>query len=106
MGMEGIFERARSGAVGAVAGVTRVPDLPRLLAVHAARQAAGRTVRLMREGYLSFGPGDEPERLTLIFADSHASPAVLRRASGSFNARVAACLRVGTDSEGEVYPPA
>ena len=106
MGMEGIFERARSPADGAAVGAVRIPDLPRLLAVHAARQAAGRTARLMREGRLSFGPGDEPERMALIFADGNGSPAALRRAAGSFNARVAACSGVGTDREGEVYPQA
>lgn len=85
---------------------TRIPDLRLLLAVHAARQATEPTCRIVRESHLPVVTGNEPDRLTLIFAPDGASPAILRRAAGAFNAKVAAHLTMGADGEGRVYPVA
>lgn len=71
---------------------TRIPDLPLLLAIHAARQETGETARIVREGRQTATLGDEPTRLTLLFATGSASAAIRRKASGAFNARVAAHL--------------
>lgn len=71
---------------------TGIPDLHLLLAVHAARQATGPTARLVRDCDLPVVTGDEPARMTLIFASTEAGPAALRRAAGSFNAAVAALM--------------
>jgi len=103
MGMEAAFEKSRWLAGSAIGRGTRIPDLPKLLAIHAVRQAAGRTVRLMRESDLTFVPGDEPDRLTLIFAVSGANPVTLKKAGGSFNTRVAACMAMGGEGETEIY---
>src|SRR5690606_31872752 len=69
---------------------TRIPDLRLLLAIHAARQNIGETARVVREGGPLVALGDEPTRLTLIFGASPINPVVRRKASGAFNARVAA----------------
>jgi len=103
MGMEAAFEGSHPIVTHVAGRGTRILDLPRLLAVLAARQAAGGTVRLMREDDPSFVPGDEPDRLTLIFAAPAVSPAALQRAGGSFNTRVAACMATGVKGESEVY---
>jgi len=71
---------------------TRIPDLPLLLAIHAARQETGETARIVREGRQAAALGDEPTRLTMIFGARFAGAAVRRHASGAFNARVAAHL--------------
>lgn len=71
---------------------TQIPDLRLLLAVHAARQQSGETARLMREGNLSIAAGDEPARLTLIFGGAPPGLLARRKASGAFNARVAALI--------------
>ncbi|MBT2189223.1 hypothetical protein [Sphingobium nicotianae] len=81
---------------------TRIPDLHLLLAVHAARQATGTTVRLVRDRDLPVVSGDEAGRMALIFA-SKTHPAALKRAAGSFNAAVATQLAMGTDGESAVY---
>ncbi|HWJ70913.1 MAG TPA: hypothetical protein VNS79_12805 [Sphingobium sp.] len=71
---------------------TRIPDLRLLLAVHAARQQTGETVRIMREGSQIPATGDEPARLMLIFGAASPGPLLQRKASGAFNARVAALM--------------
>lgn len=85
---------------------TRIPDLGLLLAVLSARQASDPTARIVRESDLPVATGDEPARLSLIFAANGASPAVLNRLAGSFNAMVAADLAMGRDGEGAIYPVA
>jgi len=70
----------------------QIPDLRLLLAVHAARQQTGETARIMREGGQIMAAGDEPARLMLIFGATPISPALRRKASGAFNARVAAIM--------------
>jgi len=75
---------------------TRIPDLPLLLAIHAARQETGQTARIVRESSHTATLGDEPSRLMLIFGGHPADRVIRRRASGAFNARVAALL--ATDS--------
>jgi len=71
---------------------TRIPDLPLLLAIHAARQEAGETARIVRESRQPTARGDEPTRLTFIFSGPAAPAMARRKASGAFNARVAAHL--------------
>ncbi len=85
---------------------TRIPDLRLLLAVHAARQAVGSTVRIVRDRDLMTAAGNEPERLSFLFTQGAKGPAALARAGGPFNAAVAALMTMGTegDDEGEVYP--
>ena len=85
---------------------TRIPDLRLLLAMHAANQATAPAARLVRESDLPVVTGNEPDRMTLIFATNGASPATLHRVAGPFNAAVAAHLAVGADGEGRVYPVA
>ena len=75
---------------------TRIPDLRLLLAVHGARQQTGETVRVVREGSQLIAIGDEPARLTLIFGAPPVNPVVRRKASGAFNARVAAHMTVNS----------
>lgn len=82
---------------------SRIPDLSLLLAVHAARQAAEPTARIVRTHDLPVAGEDEPGRLTLIFAPMKAKPAVLLKAAGSFNALVAAHMTMGTDGEDGVH---
>jgi len=82
---------------------TRIPDLPLLLAVHAARQAAEPTARIVRTRDMHVASGDEPGRLSLILAPTRAKPAVRLKAAGSFNAMVAAHMTMGTDGEGGVH---
>lgn len=103
MGKEVAFEEMWATAGNLPGRGTRIPDLPRLLAVHMARQSAGRTARLMRETDPSFVPGDEPGRLTVIFATPKASRTAQRQASGSFNQKVAACMTMGAEGEDEIY---
>lgn len=71
---------------------TQIPDLPLLLAVHAARQKTGETARIMREGGQTLTIGDEPRRLMLILGGAPLSAMLRRKASGAFNARVAALI--------------
>ncbi len=70
----------------------QIPDLRLLLAVHAARQHTGETARIMREGSQSIATGDEPARLMLIFGGPPLHTIARRKASGAFNARVAALM--------------
>ena len=81
----------------------RIPDLRLLLAVHAARQATTPTARYVHESDLPAVLADEPHRLSLIFASTRATPSVLQRAAGSFNAAVAARMGVGSDGEESVH---
>ena len=82
---------------------TRIPDLRLLLTVHAARQETTPTARAVREADLPVMLADEPSRLSLIFASNCSNPSVLQRASGSFNASVAALMAVGDNGEGAVH---
>jgi hypothetical protein len=93
------------GSPISLAGVsgTGIPDLPLLLAVHAARQAAEPTARIVRTHDLPVAGDDAPGRLTLIFAPTRAKTAVLLKVAGSFNALVAAHMTTGTDDEDEVH---
>lgn len=82
---------------------TRTPDLLPLLTAHAVRQSTSPTVRAIHERDLSASLADEPSRLSLIFASQRAKPSAFKRASGSFNASVAALLAVGNNGEEPVH---
>lgn len=75
---------------------TRIPDLRLLLAVHAARQQSGETARIMREGGQAMTTSDEPARLMLHFAAASPGAPARRRASGAFNARIAALISMNS----------
>lgn len=82
---------------------TRIPDLRLLLTVHAARQDTTPTARAVRESDLPVVLADEPSRLSLIFASNRPNLSALQRASGSFNASVAALMAGGNNGEGTVH---
>lgn len=71
---------------------TRIPELSRLLAIHGARQIAGPTAKLMREGDLPRLDGNEPARMMMIFTNDLEEPNRKRCAAGAFNKGIANLL--------------
>jgi hypothetical protein len=89
---------------GQKAGLSkRINDLPVMLAVLSAQQAAGVTAMRVREQDRSIAADDQPARLALIFAPEGARPITVRHVAGAFNKAVATRLSMGTDGEGSVY---
>lgn len=73
-----------------------MPHLARLLAIHGARQQAGPTARLMREGNPPQLDGDEAARLLILFAQqAEGGDIAARWAAGSFHRGVASLLEAG-----------
>jgi len=94
--------RARSSEFPLGRG-TKIPDLPVLFAVLAARQAAGLTAKRVREGNPPDFAGDEPARMAVIFAPGQPGRTRASGAAGSFNIGVARNLSMGADGEVGVY---
>jgi len=81
----------------------RIADLPVMLAVLSAQQAAGLTATRMREELSPGDAGDQPGRMVAIFAPPSARPSPSRGLSGAFHAAVAERLSMGGDGENDVY---
>lgn len=78
---------------------TRTPALPRLLAIHGARQRSSRTAALMRQGDPPRLERDEPARMLAFYSGDTRLAAQQPWARGAFHTAVAAMLSAAARAE-------